>query len=217
MIKAVIFDMDGLLIDTELLQSKSFELLIRSYDKKPIFQENGLIHDIGTKGNIQRIIIEKHGIKGSVESLTKKRRRFYRQLLEKTQVKIMPGGKKLLEILKKKNLKLAIASNAYANFVNILIKRVNLEKYFDAIVTIDDVLKPKPFPDLYLETAKKLKVKPKNCLVLEDSEAGVIAAKKAKMKVIAVPSKYTKHQDFSKADKIVESLKNIDLNLINSL
>lgn len=216
-IKAVIFDMDGLLIDTESLQSKSFELLIKTYGKKPILQKNGLVHDVGTKGNIPRIVMKKHKINEDVEALTKKRHKIYADILKSTKIRLMPGAKKLLQSLKKTNLKTGIASSSYEKFILVLITRLNLKNYFDVITPIDRVPKPKPHPDLYIETAKKLQVKPENCLAIEDSETGVLAGKTAGMKVIAVPTKYTKNQDFSKADKIVKSLSDITIQMINSL
>lgn len=96
-------------------------------------------------------------------------------------------------------------------------KTAGLKKYFDIRVNGNDVKKSKPNPDLYLLAAEKLGVKPKECVVIEDSVTGIHAAKNAGMFCIAVPNKYIKNGDFSKADIIVKSLKEIDLDLINSL
>ena len=87
----------------------------------------------------------------------------------------------------------------------------------DAIVTGEDAKKGKPDPEIYLKTAGKLGLNPKDCLVIEDSEVGVIAAYKAGMKVVAVPTLHSKHGDLSKATEIVSSLNDISWEMINRM
>jgi len=93
--------------------------------------------------------------------------------------------------------------------INVIFPKLNILSYFDVFVTCEDVVNGKPAPDVYLEVAKRLKLKPLECLALEDSESGVAAGKSADMKVIAIPNKYTKNHNFSKADLIVKSLDDI--------
>lgn len=76
---------------------------------------------------------------------------------------------------------------------------------FDAVLTIENCSVPKPHPDIYFKTAEKLNVLPNQCVVVEDSETGVEAGKRAGMYVLAVPNKYTKSQDFSKADRVIKN------------
>ena len=87
---------------------------------------------------------------------------------------------------------------------------------FTELVTFEDYTFRKTNPEPYLVTAKKLNVKPQDCLVFEDSNVGVEAAKKAEMKCIALPNEYTKKQDFSKADKIIWPNEKIDIRLLEN-
>ncbi len=129
----------------------------------------------------------------------------------------MPGLLKLLSLLKDKNLKIAIASNSSHNGISFNIEKIGISNYFDEIISGEYVGKWKPEPDIYLETAKRLGLYPSECLVLEDSQSGVESGERAEMKVIAVPSKYTKHQDFSKADLVVKSLEDLSWERISEL
>jgi len=217
MIKAVIFDMDGVIVDSEPLQSLSWKKLFNERGIKPIYNNEGLIHEVGPTGDQSYLsIMEKHNLKKEeLETIRKRRREIFEKIIRE-KLKPMAGFLDLIEALKKQKLKLAIASNRIGVHVNLMMETIGVKNYFEIIVCRNDNIKAKPSPDIFLETAKKLKVKPFECLVLEDSETGVTAAKKAKMKVIAIPNKYTKNNNFSKADKIVDNLSQISLELINS-
>ena len=209
-LKAVIFDMDGLMFDTEPVSSKAYEKLIREYGKEPIFDpKTGLIHQAGLGKVLINLIKEKHNIDEDDEILRQKRRTIYRKILEKEGLEAKPGLLELLNLLNKKKIKIALASNTFYEGILFNLKKAKLDKYFNEIISGEHVENYKPHPDIYLESAKRLKVNPSECLVLEDSGFGVESGKAAGMKVIAVPNKYTSHQDFSKADLIVNSLEKI--------
>lgn len=218
MIKAVIFDMDGLMIDSEPLNSKAISQVIMEYGKVPIVKKSGLVHTVGLKGDkIWEELAIIHKINESIEVLREKRRSVYLQILKTTSITIMPGIKDLLMTFKKKNMPLALASNSPRKHIEFILKRLKLFHYFPVITTADEVTRPKPFADIYLKSAEKLQIDSSSCLVLEDSESGVIAGKGAGMKVIAVPNQYTKHQDFSKADLVTFSLENITWDISSQL
>lgn len=216
MIKAVIFDMDGLMIETEHLQSKSFEHVLTNLGIKPEFNQDGVIQIVGVaaKENL-KILKEKHGIAQDVESLLKKKQKFYIKLLLQN-LKPKKGLFPLLKKLKKKGLKLAIASSSSLEHIKLVLKGLGLSDDFDVIVSGESVPHGKPHPDVFLKAAEKLNVDPGECLVLEDAQSGVEAAFRAKMQVIAVPSKYTKSHDFAKADLIVPSLEKITIDIITT-
>lgn len=217
-IQAVIFDLDGLIVDSEPPQSLSWEILLAERDIKPIYNKQGLIHEVGPTGDKSYLaVMKKHNIKkAELETVRKRRREIFEEIIRK-KLKPMPGFLNLIKILKKEKIKLALASNRINIHANLMLDIIGAKDFFKVIVCRNDNIKAKPSPHIFLETAKKLKLKTSQCLVLEDSEIGIIAAKKAKMKVIAVPSKYTIDNNFSKADKIVKSLKEIDIPLIMSL
>ncbi|MBU2632478.1 HAD family phosphatase [Patescibacteria group bacterium] len=217
-LKAVIFDMDGLMLDTEPAMSASYEAVIKEYGKKPIFDsKTGLLHQVGLGKVIMNQILEKHNIKEDIEILRQKRRSYYLKIMEKKELLLMKGLTKIINLLKAKNIKLAVASNSNIGGIKRNLKKIKLNSFFEVLSSGEQVENYKPYPDIYLETAKRLNLAPSECLVLEDSESGVESGKAAGMKAIAVPSKYTKHQDFSKADLIVNSLEEITWEKIQKL
>ncbi|MDO8461101.1 MAG: HAD family phosphatase [bacterium] len=217
MIKGVIFDMDGLMIDSEFLNSSSISEVIKMYGKVPIIKENGLIHTVGLKGYDQWAEIKKtHQITESIDNLRRKRRRIYLEILKKEKIKIMSGLKELMYILKNKNVKLAVASNTSKEHIVFILKKISMFSYFHTIVSADEVKRAKPYPDIYKKVARQLGLKPSECIVLEDSQTGVLSAKRAGMFIIAVPSVFTKYQNFLKADIILPSLRSIKWKIISS-
>lgn len=217
MIQAVIFDMDGVIIDSEPINSKSWEILLIERGIKPIYNNQGLIHEIGPVGDDNyKVIMERHNIKEDVAIIRKRRREIFVKLLEE---KLTPahGFFQLIKMLKKENIRTAVASNRFIDHVYLMLSNLRVKEIFEVIVGPKPNIKPKPAPDIYLETARKLKVSAKSCVVLEDSETGVISAKKAGMKTIAIITKYTKHHNFSKADIIVNRLSQITIPMLQSL
>jgi len=211
--------MDGVIVDGETIQSKSLEILLRKYGKKPKYNKNGLVHTVGIAGDQSyKEFIKNYHLKEPIETLRKERRKIFVKLIGK-KLKPIPGFNELISRFKKSGFKMALASNRFIDHVFIMVKNLGADSYFDVIHGPSDGanIKLKPEPDIYLEVAKKLKIFPQQCVVLEDSEYGVIAGYAAGMKVIAIPTRYTKHQNFQKADKIVKSLSDITIPMINSL
>jgi beta-phosphoglucomutase family hydrolase len=216
-ITAVIFDMDGLMIETEHIHSQAFEHVLRKHGIEPEFNNDRIIHRPGRTGPENwRIFKEKHGLEDEVDSLLTESRAVFKILL----LQHMTPKEGLLSLIKKlqeNNFKLALGSSASLKRINLILQKFGLFDIFDAIVSGENVKRGKPYPDIYLEVAKKLNINPENCLVLEDAESGIWAAHAAGMKIIAVPNRFTKSHDFSKADRIVNSLKSVTIELINSL
>jgi HAD superfamily hydrolase (TIGR01509 family) len=217
MIKAVIFDVDGLMIDSELIQSRAYEEILQQYNKKPVLNKLGIVHIVGIKAKDNWGILKKrYNLKEDTEILMKKRSKVYLNLL-KEHIKPMKGLKELITLLKKNNLKLAVASSSVMKHIDVVLSGLEIKDHFSAIISAQFVKKGKPFPDVDLEAAKKLGVAPENCLVLEDAQSGVEAGKNAGMKVIVISNKFTKNHDLSKADLILNSLEEINMEVINSL
>ena len=122
-----------------------------------------------------------------------------------------------IEKLKKQYVKLAVASSAYHKRITILLKLCKLNNLFDVIVSGDHVRNGKPDPEIYLKTAQLLKKDPKDCIVFEDATNGILAAKAAGMKVIGYKGADHNKQDLSKADKIIQSFKNISPFVLKNL
>ncbi len=217
MIKAVIFDMDGVIVDSEPLESQTLEKLLKKYGKTPIRNRSGLIHIAGTAGDeYWKPIMKKYKLSEKIEILRSKRLEIFVDIVKKGMVPI-PSVLTLIKKLKKANIKLALASNRFLDQVFLIIGMLKMKDYFDVIVGATKMMRRKPFPDIYLKSARVLRISPVFCVALEDSETGVLSAKAAGMKVIAIPNKYTKHHDFSKADKIVSRLSEITIPMLKNL
>ncbi len=216
--KAIIFDMDGLILDTEIIESRSFEKLLKEYGVEPRPNPNGLLHEIGGGTRYFENFKEKYNLAESLENIRDKKCAFWAEIVKSEGVQAFPGFLELVKLLEKEGYKIALASNRNDLFVHLILNTLGVKEFFHSIVGgSSEERKQKPFPDIYVHTAQELGVDPKDCVVLEDSESGVISAKDAGMKAIAVPNIYTKAHDFSRADIIVKSLSDINMDLINSL
>lgn len=216
MIKAAIFDVDGVIADSEPLSSLAYEAIIKAYGKTPIYDARGLVFEAGVREKDTFQAIKKdYGINEDIEILMSKRNEIYKEMLK--ELIPQPGLIKLLQLFKVHNILLGIASSGVLHRVHTKLKTVNVFHFFDKIVSGEQVEKSKPAPDIFLEAARQLEVDPKDSVVFEDAELGVIAAEAAGMKVIAVPTEYTKAHDFSKSDIVVNSLDEVTWEMIQSL
>ncbi len=211
-IKAVIFDMDGVLVDSLPAHYKSY---VRIYSRLGINYtlKEFIAKDItaGATNAIPRMLREHNKTADTKKLLREKNRITIRQ-----RIPLNDGILMLLKELKKKKYKLAVASGGTRDFASSMLKRNKIRKYFNAVVTGQDHVKKKPHPDIFLKAAKKLSVKPSECVVIEDAHDGVAAARRANMKVIGHYQPRYK-QDLSRADKIVRSITKINVKTIEKI
>ena len=210
--KAVIFDRDGVIIDSEstninsaINAFKELEIEINEDEHKWIVGKH--------PDDYKHLFLEKYDF--SYDDFREIQRKHYYLLLESTP--FFDKTIKLIKLLHSEGITLALNISSSRQMTLEIIKRAGLDGVFKEVVTFGDYSKRKPDPESYLLTAKKLGLKPKDCVVIEDSEVGVIAAKDAGMKCIALPNKYTKTQNLSRADIILDSPEKITLDLLNSL
>lgn len=207
-IKAVLFDMDGLMIDSEPLNFKAWKSVFETYSinlKEDEFNQRyvGISDKEGTEDMVTR-----YKLSISAAELSQVKRSIYKQFLQ-TQLVPKPGLINLLINLQKKEYKTAIGSGSSLEEIQMVVKKLDIFHLINTFVSAEEVSKGKPAPDIYLEVAKRLKVNPNECLVLEDAAPGVKAAKAAGMMCFAIPSRETKGHDFSLADKILNSLSEV--------
>ena len=203
--RAVIFDMDGLLLDTEVLWQRSEARLFRRHGGE--FTMADKLRAIGTPiDEACRYFAERLGLPvDEAPALERELLELMRHELAR-QVRGRPGAIELVRRLRGR-VPLGLASNSYRDLVDLALKTAALTDAFDCVVTADDVARPKPAPDLYLLACQRLRVPPRDAVALEDSASGVAAAKAAGLACIAVPQ-YAE-TDVSAADRIIDSLEDL--------
>jgi HAD superfamily hydrolase (TIGR01509 family) len=184
MIKACIFDMDGTITESEALHRRAFNILLKKY-KLHIDKKAWQTIFVGAGSRfIAEYYIKKYQLPENLDAFVDKRRKMYQSLLKEQPLKPVAGFKLFYAYLKKQGYKVAIASSGHRSNVVKSLKAIRVSGI--PIVSIEQVHFRKPNPEMYNKAAKMLDVKPSECLVFEDSVVGITAAKRAKMKVVAL-------------------------------
>ncbi|MBU1599301.1 HAD family phosphatase [bacterium] len=208
MIFALLFDMDGLMVDTEPLYTEAAQEIARKAGKEFTLEiKQEMMGRLGIDS--MRIFKERLSLLESEDVLLEERGIAYDKLLRERGVKPMPGLFELIHLASSLGLLLAVASSCRKKWVDFILSELNIRARFKAILTGDDVTKGKPDPEIYLKAAEKLGVLPQHCLVLEDAPLGVLSGKRAGAACIAVLSQHTKGFEFKEADLVVESLSEV--------
>jgi HAD superfamily hydrolase (TIGR01509 family) len=213
LISTLIFDLDGLLADTEKLHCWAYQDALARYGFE-LTEQDYSEHWILKGGSIGEFISAR-GLTIDPELIRVTKAERYEELVVLT-AEPMPGALSILSRMAELK-KLALATSSYEDAAYAVLKALNIGFYFSCIATRSSVARIKPFPDLFLYVAKELGEAPETCLVLEDSEKGIIAARSAGMKSIAVPNVYTFDHDFSKATVVVTSLEDVTREMINDI
>jgi HAD superfamily hydrolase (TIGR01509 family) len=213
MISAVIFDLDGLLADTEKLHLRSYKTVFSKIGFELSDEEyaNHWIRD----GQGTDAFIAKKNLSVDPDVVRRDKARVYKKLVS-LSAELMPGARELLCDLKGKKT-MALATSSHPKDAHEVLKALDIEDFFSCVAAKFSVERIKPFPDIFLYVAKEMNIPPENCLVLEDAEKGILAADAAGMKSIAVPNIHTMGNDFSKATLVVKSLEEVSYELIDQL
>jgi len=209
--KAVIFDLDGVIVSTDEYHYQAWKHLTN--DEKIYFDRkiNERLRGVSRMESLE-IILER-AIKvytaAEKEELAARKNEYYKRLLENiSSLDILPGVNNLLKELKKRNAKIAIGSSS--KNTPIILERIGMSLYFDAIADGNGIKSSKPDPEVFLLAASLLEEDPKNCVVVEDSFAGIDAALAAGCKAIAVGYAST----YEKADYAVTNLEEVDIEIM---
>lgn len=201
---AVIFDMDGLMIDSEPFHCRAFDKVFKQFGKELTEEENNKYFVGISDKDAAENMVRQYNLPLSPEELVKQKQTAYLEYLN--QITPQPGLIDLLKILQKHNYKKAIASSSMLTEIDAVVTALNVKPFFEAFCSAQEVKHGKPAPDVFLLAAERLEIPPKQCLVLEDATSGIKAAKAAGMFSIAVPSRETADSDFSNATAILPNL-----------
>ena len=206
-IKAVLFDMDGLMVDTESLSTEAFINSAKAQGYNMTKEETLKVLGF-TKANIYQFWIDYfQGTNVDGKKLVDDHYEYIENVLYTVGPKKMPYVEELLKYLRENNYKIAVASSSDTADIKNNLEKTKLEKYIDEIASGAEVENGKPAPDVFLLAAKRLGVDAKDCLILEDSKAGIKAGKASGAMVFMVPDMYTVDKECEDtADRILTNL-----------
>lgn len=213
MITTVIFDLDGLLADTEQLHCRAYRMALLEHNVQLAEADYGE-HWVRRGKGIDDWVV-RQGLDLDPVALRTRKAAHYQTLL-RSSLRPMAGATDLLARLQG-NLRMGLASSSYRDAVDGVIHGLGIADYFETVVSGLDVARVKPAPDIFLKAAARLGVVPGECVVLEDAEKGVLAAQAAGMRCVAVPNGYTRDHDFSQATLVLLSLHEVTTELLRKL
>lgn len=196
-IKAVIFDMDGLMFDTERVYVEAMDYI----GEKIGLGKLGYIvrKTLGmNRSSARKVWIDELGENYDEEAINREIIIYYTEYYKNNTVPVKDGLYELLEYLEENNYKIALASSSEKEIIIRHLKETNIDKYFSVIVSGEDFEVSKPNPDIYLKACELLKEEPKNCIALEDSKNGLLAAYNAGCKPVMIPDLYEAEEEIIK-------------------
>ena len=209
MIKAVIFDMDGLMIDSERVTFQGYQKVLgeMGLDISEDFYVTLLGRTIPTA---KKLFLDVYGHDFDLDKVIPLVHQYMADLFENEGVPLKKGLLPLLQYLKENNYKTIVATSSQRNRVDRILQLTHLEEYFDDSICGDEVEHGKPDPEVFLRSCQKLGVEPHEAIVLEDSEAGIEAAYKGHIKVLCIPDmKYPEDQYAQMTTEILDSLEDV--------
>ena len=214
--EAIIFDMDGVLVDSPKYNWQAINKLIG--EEGVNVSDEKIKKYLGRSLRDQlRMLKEDYGIKEhDVNEFSKKLGKIQFEIYEKN---IKKNGViiNLLEVLKSEGIKFALATSSHRWRADKILELLGLKNYFDVIITAEETEKHKPDPEIYLKTAETLKIQPENCVAIEDAVNGIQSGKNAGMKVIALLTDFHTKEELKGADLIINSINELNLDLIKNL
>jgi len=188
MIKAVLFDFDGVIVNSEPLHLRSFRMLLKPLGVR-ISTERWYreFTGIGSRA-IMAALFRDFGIPGDTSGWVEKRKKLYQQLVEEGKLKTIPGVRAFLRMLKRRRILTAIVSGGHGENIRVVLRRLGLEMFFNTVVALEDVQNRKPHPEGFELAMQRLGVKPHECIAIEDSPNGIAAATASGSAVICIRS-----------------------------
>lgn len=224
MLRAIVFDFDGVITDSEVLHLRSFNQVLAQYgveiSTKDYYKEYLGLSDLDCfKALVDKKVLQKPA-KG-IEHLAEEKNQVFEKLA-KTEGRIIKGVRDFLQMLSQNNIPMAICSGALSVEIELVLEQARLRPFFEVIVSAEFVKKGKPSPEGFLLTLKKLNCSRQNailsnqCIVIEDSHWGLEAARAAGMHTVAVTNSYDADQ-LTLAEKIVTGLGNLSIDALQKL
>lgn len=216
MLKAIIFDMDGVIIDSEPQHARA---------ALQVLEQNGVQTDLeyctsfigSSTRHMAEVTVEKFNMQISTEELLQQINEAKSALAAKEGYLPIPGIKPLLEHLHRQGILLAIASSSSHREIENVVKALGIGKYFYKLISSSQISNPKPAPDIFLNALEKLGISPKEALVIEDSQKGVEAADAAGIPVVGYLNPHSGNQALDKAFVVISSFEGLDVRFFKNI
>jgi len=214
MIQAIVFDMDGVIIDSEPVQCQIAIDVLRSFGGEP--REHELYEFIGvTNRAMWSTLKERHNLDATLEEILERHQEYKKRYFFDARLEPIDGIGELVRNAAGRGLKIALATSSPRFLAEHILESTGLMPFFNAVVTADDITRSKPDPEIYLKAADLLGIDPAFCVAVEDAELGIKAARDAGMRVITFLNPNSGKQDVSNADFVVSSIRDIDLDKLD--
>ena len=209
MIEAVIFDLDGVIVQSEDAHIEAEKQTFLKYGVSVSAEELHKYTGTTAKAMFTELIA-KYKLDTTFEEINLQKEKILLKLL-KEDAAPTKGVIILIQELKQRGIKLAIGSSSTRILVEYVLKKLNITHLFDSVIAAEDVEHSKPNPEIFLKAAMNLGVDPSQCLVIEDAQLGVEAAKRAGMKCVGYSNPHSGNQDLSKADIVIDDFSKLDI------
>lgn len=210
---AVIFDMDGVLADSQGLHARCERAVLFRYGIELSEAEISRQYGGTTDREFFTAVLSKHGL--SIEYQPLIRAKWQAMLALAPNIQPIPGASDLVSALRTLGVKLAVASGSPLDFIESTLRACAMRGAFDAVASGEEVRQGKPAPEVFLLAAERLHVSPEQCVVIEDSLSGILAARRAGMKCVAVS--HTGEVGMHAADRVVSDLRHVTADAILTL
>lgn len=207
-VRAIVFDLDGLLVDSEPVQIEAWKLFLTRHDHELSTALLNRLYGLRVWDTAQ-VLIDELDLNLTVDQVVRERDALFFQMLP-GRLKAMPGAQELVRTLRESEVRLALATSGHRRYVDVALEELDLTGAFEVEVTGDMVRAGKPAPDIYLAAAERLDLLPEWCLALEDAPHGIASAKSAGMLCLAIPNEMTADITGSdRADAVLASLNDV--------
>jgi len=214
-LKAVLFDMDGVIVDTEPLHRKAY---FKTFNQLGIDVSEELYTSF-TGASTKRVcdtLIEHFDLKQTFEEIAKIKRDYFKDYFDNDEeFDLISGVKELIQHYYENGITLILASSATMTTIDMVFEKFELEKYFSGKISGADLKESKPHPEVFLLAAEMAGQPAENCMVIEDSTNGILAAHRAKIFCAAYRSPHSKNQDYTLADTVVSDYEDLQIDKIS--
>ncbi len=209
----VIFDFDGVIVDSEELQYQSYSRVLDQFGaavSREEYEREWIAAGLGPE-----FAVRQFALPIEADELRRRKEPIYHEML-RSDARLIPGAAALIELLSR-SMPLAVATNSTAADLDLVFDPFDLRRFFTAVVTREDYSGRKPAPDAFLVAAARLGLPPGACVVIEDATKGVIAAERAGCPCIAIPNDFTRRNDFTRASVVLDGMHQVTGELIRDL